>query len=183
MKYFKAQGFIIKRTNFGEADRLITLFTQKYGKIRALAKGVRKVNSRRSSHLEIFNEVKISLYQGKSFLYVSDVDTLTSFPRLRKNLSKVAVAYNMCELVGRMSAEEQKQEEIYSLLAKGLRYLDENGVNNRKLKQVIDRFTKRFLSESGFILRDAPLDPSEYAELILERRLSSPKFFQELQVA
>lgn len=179
MRYFKTRGFIIKRTNFSESDRLVTIFAQKYGKIRALAKGVRKVTSRRASHIEIFNEVNTYLYRGKTFNYMGEVESIQTFPYLRKNLSRVAVAYQMCELVERICPEEQQQEEIYELLTKGLHYLEDNGLNNGKLKEVIHRFTKRTLVDSGFILKDSPLDPQEYAELILERRLSTPKFFSD----
>lgn len=181
MKHFKTRGFIIKRANFGESDRLITIFSQKYGKMRALAKGVRKVSSRRSSHLEIFNEVNIHLYKGKTFNYIAEVDTLKTFPYLRESLSRVAVAYQMCELVGRICPEEQEQEDVYELLLKGFAYLNQDFVKmtNQHLSQVSQRFTARLLRLAGFLTEQSNVDPEEYAQLILERRLSTPKFFNE----
>lgn len=181
MRYFKTQGFIIKRANFKEADRVVTIFSQNYGKIRALAKGVRKVSSRRSSHLEIFNEVNIHLYKGKTFNYIAEVDTLQTFPYLRKSLSRVAVAYQMCELIERICPEEQEQEDVYKLLSKGFAHLNQDfaKMTNQHLSQVNQRFTARFLRLAGFLTGKSSIDPEKYAELILERRLSTPKFFNE----
>lgn len=181
MKHFKARGFIIRRTNFGEADRLVTLFSRKNGKLTVIAKGVRKVGSKRAPHLEIFNEVNVSLYQGKTFAYVTDIETLTSFSGLRTELAKVAIAYQMCELVDRICQEEQQQEEVYQLLAKGLNYMDSvTEIDADKIETIVERFTKRLLSDTGFIVRDASLNAQEYAEVILEKRLCTHKFLTEI---
>jgi DNA repair protein RecO (recombination protein O) len=180
VRYFKASGFILKRSNFSESDRLVTLFTKKYGKIRALAKGIRKVSSRRASHLEIFNEVRVFLYKGKTFNYLTEVKTINSFSNLRKDLSKIAVCFQMCELVEKMSPEDQEQEKVYDLLSKGINYINEtNGVQASHLEKVGQRFTSRLLRLSGFLAKEGTIDPEEYAQVILERRLASPKFLAE----
>lgn len=181
MRYFKSVGFILKRFNFSEADRLITILTRDYGKIRVLAKGVRKISSKRAPHLEIFNEVKLSFYQGRNFFYLTEVDTLKSFPRLRNNLNKIALAYQMCELVDRMCPEEQKQEDIYGLLDKALTYLDHPDINNQKrhFLNINQRFILHLLYKLGFINNQDLFEPEEYAQSIMESRLSSAKFFLE----
>lgn len=180
--YPRFTGFVIRRANFGEADRIVTIFSKERGKVRTLAKGVRKVNSRRGPHLELFNLVKLSCYRGKSFLYLTEARTLRNFTLLREDLNKVAAAYQMCELVGRISAEEQENEEIYNLLQKGFTYL--NGLNGEltqgHLTEVGKRFTSRVLSLSGFIAHDARIDPEDYVQTVLERRLKTREFISEI---
>jgi len=66
MKSYKAEGIVIKRKNFGEADRILTVFTKKYGKIKVLAKGVRRITSRRGPNVELFNQVELVLHQGRN---------------------------------------------------------------------------------------------------------------------
>lgn len=183
MKYFKSTGFILKRSNFGEADRLVTIFTRSYGKIKCLAKGVRKISSRRVSHLEIFNKVKVNLYNGKTFSYISEVETIKFFSLFRDSLPKIAIAYQMCELVDKLCPQEQKQEDIYFLLEKGFDYLDRtNGhLTKKHLDMLVNRFTARMLISSGFIAQDSPVDPQEYTQSLLNHRLFTPKFLSQTQ--
>ena len=69
MRSFKAEGIVIKRSNYSEADRIVTIFTKKNGKIKVKANGVRKIASRRSPHIELFNYCVFGLYQGKKYVF------------------------------------------------------------------------------------------------------------------
>ena len=95
---YSAEGVILKKTNLGEADRLLTIFTKYKGKIRALAKGVRKITSRRSPNLELLNHVKAQFAGGKTFDVVTEVTTITTHKKIKENLFKVRQFTNTDEL-------------------------------------------------------------------------------------
>ncbi|KKR32290.1 MAG: repair protein RecO protein, partial [Candidatus Gottesmanbacteria bacterium GW2011_GWC2_39_8] len=86
MRTYKTEGIILRRINFGEADRLITIFSKHYGKQKVLGKGVRKIKSRRAPHLELFNRSVIFLHRGKNFDIITEAQTINSFSDLRKDL-------------------------------------------------------------------------------------------------
>ena len=80
MRTYTVEGIVIKRQNIGEADKLITLFTETLGKITLLARGIRKSSSRRVGSLELFNQVKVSAARGRGELdTLTEVQLLNSF--------------------------------------------------------------------------------------------------------
>ena len=83
-KSYKADGIIVARKNFGETDKLVTIFTKQYGKKVVLAKGIRRITSRRAPHLELFSAVSLVLRSGKSFDYITLVSTRIQFGRFIK---------------------------------------------------------------------------------------------------
>src|SRR3989304_6032467 len=98
MRSDKTEGIIIKRKNFGEADRMLTVLTPRHGKIKIIAKGVRKISSRRSSHVELLNLSILTLHEGK-ILILTEAETLNHFQDLKDNLKKSGLAFYLCELV------------------------------------------------------------------------------------
>src|SRR3990167_3836469 len=86
VRIYKAQGIILARKNVGEADRVLTVFTNEYGKVRVIAKGIRRINSRRSPHLEVFNHVGLMIRHGKAMDSVTEAETIESFPAIRCDL-------------------------------------------------------------------------------------------------
>lgn len=176
----KAQGVVLKRTNFGEADRILTIFSKEQGKIKVLAKGIRKITSRRSGNVEIFNLTAFSLYQGKSFLILTEAKTVNSFPDLRKNLKLVALAYHICELVDRLTGEHQENKEIFDLVSCVLGKLD-NVINllPGEKNNLIRNFETDLLKALGFLSREEvkkDFDTRAYIEELLENELNSKKF-------
>ncbi|MBI2622470.1 DNA repair protein RecO, partial [Candidatus Microgenomates bacterium] len=65
MRSYRAEGIILKRTNFGEADRFLTVFSKRHGKIKILAKGVRRITSRRGPNIELFNLATLYIHKGR----------------------------------------------------------------------------------------------------------------------
>ena len=76
---FKTEGIILKRMNYGEADRILTIYTLHHGKIRAMAKGVRKLQSRKAGSLELFNHSVLFLIKGKNLDLVTEAQTIDLF--------------------------------------------------------------------------------------------------------
>ena len=117
MKTYKTEGIILKRSDFGEADRLLAIFTKHYGKTRVIAKGVRRTTSKKGPSLELFNHVQIFVARGKNLDIITEAEVISSFSGFRKNLKKVALAYQACELVDKLTAERAENREVFNLLA------------------------------------------------------------------
>jgi DNA repair protein RecO (recombination protein O) len=104
-RLYRVEAIVLKRTDHGEADRLLTLFTPDLGKMRAVAKGARKPSSRKSGHVELFTHTHLLVAKGKQLDIVTQADTLDAFIPLRENLERVGYAYCLAELVDRFAEE------------------------------------------------------------------------------
>lgn len=179
---FKTQGIVLKRLNFNEADKLLSFYTRDYGKLTALAKGVRRIKSRKAAHLEIFNQVDIFVASGKTFHIVIEAQTVNSFACLRSQLSRVIQAYRIVEVVDRFCPENQENKRLYNLLIEGLAHLSNCQID--KLETVVDDFTNCLLYELGFLTLDSKLKGralGKYIEEILEAKLKVNKLLTKLR--
>src|SRR5579859_2940888 len=115
MRTFTVEGIIIKRRNYKDADRMLTVFTRNYGKIAVKAGGVRKITSRRSSHIELLNHTTLTLYKGNGFPVLTEAQMINSFSEIKDNLIKIGFAYHICELIDGLCPEGQEQASIFAL--------------------------------------------------------------------
>jgi DNA repair protein RecO (recombination protein O) len=116
----------LKRSDFGEADRLLTLYTPDLGKLRAIAKGARKPSSRKSGHVELFTHSALLLAKGQHLDIVTQADTLDAFLPLRENLERLGYAYYLAELVDRFSEEGIENRALFDLLLHALHWLGDD---------------------------------------------------------
>lgn len=184
MRAYKTEGIIIKRSNYGEADKILTIFTKHYGKICTLAKGVRRVTSRKGGNLELFNWVILFLAEGKNLDIVTEVQVKDSFSGFRKDLKRVGVAYYFCELVDKFCPERQKNQEVFCLLVKGLKDLEKKSSGSNHWTNFVEGFEIKLLEELGFWPRGKSVesfDVKAFVEGIIERRLKTPSFLQRLK--
>ena len=86
MRSFRVEGIVIKRKDFGEADRILTVFTRHQGKIQVIAKGVRKINSRRSAHVELLNHCILNIHEAKLPI-LTEAEALNHFSPLKNQYS------------------------------------------------------------------------------------------------
>lgn len=183
MASYKTEGVILKRINFGEADKILTIFTKRYGKIRAVAKGVRRVTSRKGGNLELFNWVVLFLATGRNLDLITEVQVKNPFAGFRKDLKKVGVAYYLCELVDKLCPDRQKNEEVLSLLIKGLDALQREGVDSEEEEEFIQTFERQILEILGFWPRGEKgkrINTQAFIEGIIEKRLKSPDFLTKV---
>jgi len=175
-RVIKAQGIVLKRKNTGEADRIVTVFTKEFGKLRIIAKGIRKVSSRRAPHLEVFTHVSCVVHHGKTMDAVSEVTPIAMYAGIRGDLSKISVAYYLCELVDSLVPERQEQDDMYELLVSSLEALENPNTNIYRLSR---EFTLELLWALGFLPRDQSPSGKElqsFIESITERKLKSTHF-------
>jgi len=123
MAISKTQGIVLKHTNLGEADRILTILTRYNGKIKAIAKGCRKPRSSLLSSSEVFVFSEFVLYKGTHFYHVTQANTRETFYNIRNDLLKLSYATYFVELADSVSDEEIPSEKLFLLLAKALYYL------------------------------------------------------------
>jgi hypothetical protein len=125
MRNFRTEGIVIKRKNYGEADRIITILTRDFGKMSVKAAGVRKITSRRSSHIELLNHVSVGLYKGNTFPVLTEAKMVDDFAPIKNDFHKVGLAYHLCELIDGLCPDNQENSKVFFLLRNFLRQLAE----------------------------------------------------------
>ena len=128
-RLYRVEAIVLKRSDFGEADRLLTLYTPDLGKIRAIAKGARKPSSRKSGHVELFTHSALLLAKGRNLDIVTQADTLDAFLPLRENLERLGFAYYLAELVDQFAEEGDPSARAERYAAPG----DDGAVENQPL--------------------------------------------------
>ncbi len=107
---FRVEAVILRYREWGEADRLITLYTRQRGKVRAIAKGVRKITSRKAGHLEPFTRASLQLAVGRDLFIVTQAETIEAYLPLREDLTRMGYAAYVVELVDRFTHEGEEMD-------------------------------------------------------------------------
>lgn len=114
---FRVDAVVLRHSDYGEADRLLTLYTRQLGKTRAIAKGARKIASRKAGHIEPFTHVKLQLARGRDTLIVTQADTVDAYLSLREDLVLTSQASYVLELLDRFTYEDETENSnIFRLL-------------------------------------------------------------------
>src|SRR5512143_2490704 len=103
---FRVEAVILRHSDYGEADRMLTLYTAQLGKTRALVKGARKIASRKAGHLEPFTRVKLQLAKGRDMPLVTQADTVEAYLPLREDLLLTGQTSYVIELLDRFTYDE-----------------------------------------------------------------------------
>ena len=111
-----SEAIVLRHSDWGEADRLLWLYTRQHGKLRALAKGVRKIRSRKAGHLEPFTRVALLLARGRDFYIVTQAETVDPYLSLREDLKRLGYASYVVELLDRFTYDEDEHPGLYRLL-------------------------------------------------------------------
>jgi len=116
-RQFRSQAIILSRRDFGESDRLLTLFTPERGKIRAIAKGARKPGAKLSGHVELFARSDLMIHRGRNLDIISQAELVEPYLGLREDLRRSAYANYVAELLDRFTADEDvSQSALFDLL-------------------------------------------------------------------
>ncbi len=122
---YRAQGVVLRHVEVGEADRILSFYTLEYGKLQAIAKGIRKMRSRKAGHLEPFSRVELMLAKGRNLDVISQAEAQSTYENLRADLKLIAYAAYIVELLDRFTYEEGENRPLYNLLVNTLSRLDE----------------------------------------------------------
>lgn len=142
---YKDEGIVLKTIKLGEADRIVTIFTRSNGKVRAVAKGVRKTKSRFGGRLEPFTHAQLMIYKGRNLDTITSVDIVRSFDEVRTDYRCLTSAAALVEVVEKMTEEREQALSTYSLLLAGLEALGAG-----PCESVVPAFLIKLLSISGY---------------------------------
>jgi len=120
---YRDEGVVLRTMRLGEADRIVTMLCRTHGKVRAVAKGVRRTKSKFGARLEPLSHVSLLCWQGRELDIVNQAEVLDTFRVVREDLSRVSKAFSMLEVADRVSVERHATPRLYELLVRGLRSL------------------------------------------------------------
>jgi DNA repair protein RecO (recombination protein O) len=142
---YRDEGIVLRTIKLGEADRIVTIFTQGHGKVRAVAKGIRKTMSKFGARLEPTSRIALQCYKGRDLDVVTQAETLESNRMLREDYALLTHAVAMLEAVDQVAQDHEPNPALYRMLAGALRTLAE-----RHNPLVTPAFFWKLLSLEGF---------------------------------
>jgi DNA repair protein RecO (recombination protein O) len=119
----RVDALILRHQRWGEADRLLTIFTRENGKLRIIAKGIRKTTSRKGGHLELFMRSALQLAQGRDLWIVTQAEAINSFLPIRNDLQLMGIASYVIELLDKFTYEDGSHPQLYLLAVETLERL------------------------------------------------------------
>jgi DNA repair protein RecO (recombination protein O) len=148
MPPYKEQGIVLRSIKLGEADKIVSILTQGSGKVRGVAKGIRKTTSRFGGRLEPFTHVNLMLYRGRGALdTITQAEIIAPHRNIRDDLALFAAGETMLEAVDKVAEEHERNVRLALLLLSGLRALD---AKPAEPAAVAESFLLKLLSLSGF---------------------------------
>lgn len=186
MRGYKTEGVVLRHTPVGEADRIVVLYTPEYGKVRAVAKGVRRAKSKMAGHLELLNRVSVSLAEGRGMDTLTEAETVQAYRRVREDLELLSAGMFMAELVDGISVEQAPSQPTYTLFTTSLELLE----TAERPGQAARCFQVQMLALSGFgpelrkcVQCNAELEPRDHAFTVLGGGIVCPACRVESQDA
>ena len=147
MPLYKEQGIVLRSVKLGEADKILTILTQGSGKVRAVAKGLRRTMSKFGGRLEPLTHVSLMLYRGRNLDTITQCEIVHPFRRVRSDFERIAAGETMAEAVDKVAEEHERNVRLFLLLLSGLRSLESAP---RDPAAVAESFLLKLLSLSGF---------------------------------
>ena len=124
MTLYRDDGVVLRTMRLGEADRIVTLMTAGRGKVRAVAKGVRRTTSKFGGRLEPLSNVRLLCWQGRELDIVNQAEVTDSFRGVRQDLARMAKAFTVLEVVDQLAQERHANPRLYDMVVGALRALE-----------------------------------------------------------
>ena len=148
MTDFKVNGLIIRESEIGENDKLLTILTEKFGKLFVIGKGVRSVRSRHMAATQLFSYSSFNLRKRGNYYYITDSDLIENYYDIRSDMLKLALSSFICDVVCEVSREGIEEREILKLTLNTLYAIAKN---IRSLEIIRASFEMRIATECGFM--------------------------------
>ncbi|MFN2187966.1 MAG: DNA repair protein RecO [Candidatus Promineifilaceae bacterium] len=143
---YRSEAIVLRRANFGEADRMLILFSREFGKIRALAKGARKPQTRKTGHVELFMRTNFMFAKGKNIDVITQAELIEPYRELRSDLVRTTYASYAVELIDQLTGEGDRDVAKYNLLSEALGWFS----TAEDLMLAARYYELRLLSLAGF---------------------------------
>jgi DNA repair protein RecO (recombination protein O) len=147
-RLYRTEAIVLKRRDYGEADRILTVFTPDFGKLTLLAKGVRKTRSRKAGHVELFTDSTMLVAKGRTWDLVSQAEMIEPFRALHDDLQRTSYAFYIAELLDGFTQERDSHPQIFVLLKETLSRLAAS--KDEVLPLVARFFDLHLLSQMGY---------------------------------
>lgn len=184
MKYNKLTGIVLKKQNFREADQIVTLWSSEAGKVRLLARGLRKPTSKLMYNLQDLSYVSVELVGRKNLPVLISCNTIRSFKDLRGNLSKISAVFYASELMLKLTADEQPNPVAFESLVNFLARLEGQELTTQQIQADLSKFSLKLIQALGFGHHNhEELDffkVNNLVEGLLERNLKSAAFLRQV---
>lgn len=167
--HYPTQGFIIKKIDRGEADQIFTVFTKDFGKLKLLARAVRKIKSKLRGGTKLFSLSEIEFIQGKTHKTLTDAKICKNFDKISKSLIKLKIVYKLAEVVDNLIKEEEKDKDIWDLINEALGKLNSSPPTTYNL-MIYYYFFWNLIDLMGF-------RPSVYNCAFCQKKLTSEPFY------
>jgi DNA repair protein RecO (recombination protein O) len=135
----KTQGIVIKKKELLNLDILITLLTKDFGKINILAKGIKKINSRRAPHIQTGNFINVIVSSKAEFYYLQESVLISGFSEIKKSSKKISLLYYLFSILDKLMPEAEKEEDVFRIT---LHFL----INLSKIKNYDEKFIEKYLN-------------------------------------
>ena len=145
-RVYQTEAIIIKRHKFGEADRLITLFTSDFGKVRAIAKGAMRPKSKLGGNVELLSYSQLMLARGRNLDIITQAQAIDNFLPIRDSLELMSAGFYLTELVDAFTEENVEDRELFSLFLNTLKEM----AGSSDMERALRYFELRLLSHMGY---------------------------------
>ncbi len=143
----KTEGVVLKELRYRDTSKILSIYTEKYGKIAVMARGAYRPKSQIIANTQPFSYNEYQLYRGKSFFYLNQGDIIDSFYPIREKIERVTYGYYILELIDKGLPDEQENGKIFNLLVKGLTVL--SSLDDDYLKFIV-AYELKFISFLGY---------------------------------
>jgi DNA repair protein RecO (recombination protein O) len=143
---YRAEAIVLRTWDLGEADRILVLFTRHFGKVRVVAKGIRRTTSRMAGHAEPLTHATYQLARGRELDVLTGAEARAIYPSLREDLDRIAAGWYCAELTDRFTVDRAPSAPLFELLETALRHLD----TGHAPSLVCRWFDLHILDRSGF---------------------------------
>ncbi len=165
---YTSEAIVIRRRNYGEADRIVTLYTSGYGKLTVIAKGVRKPKSRKRGGLEVFTHIRFSASRAKFLDIITETEVVNFYSKLRTDIRKASMGYYLIESLDKITQEDEKNYSLFEKIRDYLSRLEEE----RLLRKMKEEYIYELLTELGFWPRGNIItDYDKALEDVIEREM------------
>jgi len=150
----KTEAIVLKSADAGEVDRLLTIYSKELGKVRILAKGVKKIESKLRYSIEPFSYVQLILIEGRSFYILKDAVLIDQFLGVKRDLKKLVVAQKIREIIDQAIVGQEKDEDVWDLILRTFKKINQELIE----LSIVKEFFKNLIVFLGY-------DPQEVKQL------------------
>lgn len=173
-RYLKDEGIVLWKKNLLDSNRLIGVFTKNHGRIVLKAYGVRKITSRRLSHLETGNRIKFSFYKKGDYFYLLETDLIYGYSKIKKSGGKLSLLFLFLTILSKILPENQPEHDLFPIATEVLKKM--NNANDFTLQTLLPYITS-CLQKSGFVNKEQIKNPS-FNPFIFTEELIGKKIIQ-----